>query len=1035
MAGSVVGRLAPGMVLRRWVWILAVLGLALAGAEIPRRATELNLVTAPAVSPDGKAMVFGWLDDIWTAAVTGGEAVRVVADPARDAYPIFSPDGKGIVFSSDRSGAMQVYSIPAGGGEAVRHTWNSEGAELECVSPDGKRAIVRGFRERPGFRGAGLMVVSLDKDERERPLFDAPGDAASWSPDGRRVLFCSGGEQLYRKGYEGSRASHIWEYDLAKGKFEPLVVEPADARFPFWQADGRSFTYLSARTGTLNLWKYDLKSGKSAALTDFHGDGVFARAPSADGSVFIFHRGFALFRLEIGKEAVPLELWTREKVKSAGHFRQKSGGTAGADFTADLKTIVFAAAGDLWLRTAENAAPVRLTETAAAESGVQFSPGGAWLYFLRDDGLEANYFRAKLVGGALAGVRQLTHGGRSKSRLKPSPDGSRLAWVEGTGDIFTSGADGGDVVRAFASWDLPTFDWSPDGKWLAVAAEDRNSNRDIWLAAADGSRPPVDLTRNPAFEGSPRWSPDGRWLVFAARREADGNSRLWKIDLGKDGPGTDADLQRRADRAELLPTGGIEPTRVIWAADSNSLLFQNRQKSDVRLLSVAIADGAVKTLGNARGVPIRTLPDGGLLWRVGQTPAVFAGGKSREFPISLSVRRDRREMAVLAFRRIWRTLGERFYDPAMNGTDWPAMLAKYEPAVAGVRSSRQFDRLVSQLMGELNASHLSFLRTPWGSEKRTPAAEPPTLHPGLIFRDGKADGPLTIARVVDGAPISTLKDAPQAGETVVEISGGPVDGRTPLHRFFQGDAAKSVAFTIRAKSGKERTLEIRSISYARLRQLERERLLKAARQRVEGAGRFAYVPVPDMSLESISAVELEIYRASLSAEGLVLDLRDNGGGREADRLLSFFTQPAHSFTVPRGGPAGYPNARLVHAAWHGPLVVLCNRNTFSNAEIFCHAMKLTGRAPLIGMETAGGVISAVKASIPDAGELQVPFRGWFEIDSGKNLDLNGAKPDFPVALTPADEDAGRDPQLAKALEILAAQVAKAKPLPEPKFRK
>jgi tricorn protease len=135
-------------------------------------------------------------------------------------------------------------------------------------------------------------------------------------------------------------------------------------------------------------------------------------------------------------------------------------------------------------------------------------------------------------------------------------------------------------------------------------------------------------------------------------------------------------------------------------------------------------------------------------------------------------------------------------------------------------------------------------------------------------------------------------------------------------------------------------------------------------------------------------------------------------------MLGMFCQPVHSFTVPRDGPAGYPIDRRSAPAWSKPLGVLCDQNTFSNSEIFCHAVKQIKRAPLVGTATAGGVISAIKTTIPDAGELQVPFRGWFHAGTGENLDLNGAKPDFPVDLTPADEDSGNDPQLEKALEVL-----------------
>jgi tricorn protease len=135
-------------------------------------------------------------------------------------------------------------------------------------------------------------------------------------------------------------------------------------------------------------------------------------------------------------------------------------------------------------------------------------------------------------------------------------------------------------------------------------------------------------------------------------------------------------------------------------------------------------------------------------------------------------------------------------------------------------------------------------------------------------------------------------------------------------------------------------------------------------------------------------------------------------------MLAMFYQPEHSFTIPRDGPKGYPIDRRPLPAWNKPMVILCNEDTFSNAEIFCHAIQHLKRAPLVGIATAGGVISAVKTSIPDMGELQIPFRGWYDATTGENFDSRGAQPDHRVDLTPADEDAGRDPQLDKALELL-----------------
>lgn len=1001
--------------------------LAAAQSQIPTGATEMHGVAAPAVSPDGKSMVFEWINDLWTASTEGGEAIRVEENSARDAHPLFTPDGKRIVFSSERTGSMQVFSIPVGGGNASQHTHQTEGNELQCLSPDGTHAIVRGLRERSGIRAAGLLVIDLTKEGREQRLFDAPGDEASWSPDGTRVLFSTGGEQLYRKGYQGPRASKIWQYEIATDRFECRVAEEMDARGPVWHADGKGFFYQSSRTGTLNLWSQRDEAGDPVQVTHETGDGVFSRVPAADGSTYVFHRGFRLFRLSTAPGATPvaLTLWTRANLADSSRLKETITTTTDADFTTGHDQLVFSAAGELWWKKGPDGEARRLTQTAAAEKDVRFSVDGRWLYFLRDDGLNPNYFRAAFNDGALGEAHPVSNTPRTKTGFKPSPDGKRIAWVEGTGDVICASADGADPRLVFKCWDRPTIDWDPNGRWLAIAAEDRNSNRDIWLGDAEGRRAPLNLTRHPAFEGSPCWSPDGRWLVFSAKRGVGGMSQLWKIDFGRKGLRDDADeaeIQGLADKAKLVNTDGIEPVRTIWTSDSKNLLFQSEKASDRTLHSVNVENGGVKILTAQRGIPIRCTTDGLLLWRVNRTPAILKGSESVMFPISVTLDRSRSEVLTLAFRRIWKTLGERFYDPTMNGTDWEVLREKYEPAAAMSRTSRQFDRTVSQLFGELNASHLSFLRQPWPEEVVKKSNEAATAHPGLVFVDGSEDGPLLIDRVIKGSPAALLPDAPVPGEQVVRIAGEEVTNHTPLHRFLNGSADGSLPMVVRSKEGKERVIEIRCVSYARARFLDMEEKRWQAREKVEKRGEFCYLKVRDMSIKSFMELEVAIYRASLDRRALILDFRDNSGGREADRMLSLFCQPEHSFTVPRDGPEGYPNERRVHAFWSKPLVVLCNENTFSNAEIFCHAMQATKRAPLVGTTTAGGVISAVKVSIPDAGELQVPFRGWFHAGSRRNLDLNGAVPDFPMGLTPADEAQGRDPQLEKALEVLLDRV-------------
>jgi tricorn protease len=104
-------------------------------------------------------------------------------------------------------------------------------------------------------------------------------------------------------------------------------------------------------------------------------------------------------------------------------------------------------------------------------------------------------------------------------------------------------------------------------------------------------------------------------------------------------------------------------------------------------------------------------------------------------------------------------------------------------------------------------------------------------------------------------------------------------------------------------------------------------------------------------------------------------------------------------------------------------VVLCNEKSFSNAEIFSHAIKNLKRGKLVGVTTAGGVISTGSQSIMDFGTIRMPGRGWF-LPDGQDMELNGAVPDYLIWPLPGELPSGNDKQLDKAVQVLLSDVDK-----------
>ncbi|MBB5350617.1 tricorn protease [Haloferula luteola] len=1050
---------------------------------------EIIMTSWPCVSPDGRKVAFEWRDDIWSCSIDGGRATRITAHPARDSYPRFSPDGKTLYFCSTRSGTLQLYSMPVEGGPATQHSFHSEGGTLETISPDGNTALIRGERDEPGFRPQRLIQVDLRRNAPETYLFNTKGNSASWLADGSAVIFCREGEQLYRKGYRGPRASSIWRYDFSTADFTPLVKEEWEARSPLPWPDGNGFYYVSEQDGTFNLWSRKMDGSEDHQLTHFKDDGVMLPALSGDGSTLVFRRGFDLWKFfpQSGDEPVKLNLWQAEDLPDTTKEMREIDGTVDADFSSSGLEIVFRAEGELWTMDTVLREPNRITRTDAREDDAVFSQDSQYIYYAKDDGLECQIWRMKRRHPdefwwqtESFENEQLTFTPAPKSRFSLSPDGQKLAYVEGSGDLMIADADGKNPQILFECWNAPTFDWSPDGEWIVFAAQDQNFNRDIYIVPSDGSRKPFNVSRHPDFEGSPRWSPDGTRIAFTGRRlnnemglfyvnlrldEAVRSTRdLREIEAeaamrddptyqddseSEEEPPPSGELQddptpipsppkkkkrKRipidfdglSERVVRLNTRGIEPKRVMWSGDSESILFQSENSSNDTLYQIEPRPGAkMESIADERGLPIRSEKDGTLYWIVDQSPAVLKKGRLKKYSIDARLLRDRIAHQRLCFRLVWRTLRDRFYDPEMNGLDWNRMLAKYETVAAEAPDSRTFDRVVGMLLGELNASHLTFISEEWPKAWQVDGSEfQQTRHLGIRFQRHGAGDPLTVASVIAGSPAASCQPPVKPGDTIVRINGMRVDSSMPVYRFMNGRMDRRIELVVRDAEQKEHSHSLEPISYEKATLLAEAEVITQNRDEVDqlSDGKLGYIHIARMFWDDFDQFEREIYAAGHGKSGLIIDIRDNGGGFTTDHLLTVLCQPRHAVTIPRDGGPGYPQDRKVYASWHKPLVVLCNQNSYSNAEIFAHAIKTLGRGKLVGVPTAGGVISATRDRILDAGTLRVPFRGWFLPDTGEDMEMNGAVPDYIVWPDPTDQIAGVDKQLEKAVGVLLEDV-------------
>ncbi len=1092
-------------------------------------AVPIQLASAPDLSPDGGQLAFSWRGDIWTVPIGGGTARQLTADPANDDQPKYSPDGKRLAFISDRDGSRQVYLMPAAGGEPERLTYHTEGYSLEEWFPDGQTILVSATRDHFWRHGERFFSISTKPRSGEKPLFDGFGSAGRLSPDGKRLLFVREGTRWWRKGYVGSQAGQVWQYEFATGKFRSIVRDPHGSRHPLWHPDGKSFYYVSGQSGSFNLWQRQLGSAKETQLTEFPDDSVTMACIARNGSVIVFRHLFDFYSFRPGKDKNPQRLVINYNgdVARAPLIRRTLRSATDVSFSKDGLEVAFIAGGDVWVMDTELREPVQITDTAEEERQVLFAPDGSSILFASDSGEQCDIWKATRDQADVYWwqnktftLKKLTNDPETETQLSWSPTGEQIAFVKSRGDFWVMRPDGKGARRVFESWNAPSYDWSPDGKWLVYSQSNNDFNSDIFIAPLDARREPFNLSMHPDNDYGPSWSPDGMMIAFTGRHigeetdifyvylkaaKSEEGSRDRKLEkavekmkkgrkkppasAAKPAPTSKAGTEKSAagkkeepakkkdegeskqaaakpaaakpaapkikpveidfeglrDRIRRVSIPNSRESGLFWSHDSKKLAFTASINAKPGTYTISPPESTTpKLLSSSTGMGPRWLSTGNqILWLSKGVPGTLSGttGQSTSYTFSVRQSIDVGTRFETTFMQCWREMRDNFYDHRHNNRNWDAIYRKYATMAKQAVDGRALSDVVNMMLGELNGSHLGFYYMSRGRRSSVPTStsstgvwRETTAHLGLRF-DPRHKGPgLKVRDVILDGPADKAKSHIEAGETVLSIDGTVVDPAMDLTVVLNGPLDRDITLKVRDAKGKERTVVLRPYTYGQARSALYEMWIRHNQDLVEKAsnGKLGYLHIRGMDMTSFYRFEQELYKVGFEKDGLLIDVRENGGGSTTDRLLTALTQPVHAITVPRGGGRGYPHDRQVYATWHKPITVLCNQNSFSNAEIFSHSIKTLKRGHVVGVTTSGSVISTGGTGIMDTGYLRLPFRGWFLLN-GKDMELNGAEPHYVVWPLPAELPAGKDRQLQKAISVLQADVKKWQQRPSPKL--
>lgn len=367
------------------------------------------------------------------------------------------------------------------------------------------------------------------------------------------------------------------------------------------------------------------------------------------------------------------------------------------------------------------------------------------------------------------------------------------------------------------------------------------------------------------------------------------------------------------------------------------------------------------------------------------------------------------------YNEAWRLQRDQFWTEDMSGVDWQMVHQRYLPLLKRVATRSEFSDLLWEMQGELGTSHAYEMGGDYPRE--------PRYHQGLLGAEFHYDPETTSYRVVHiargdvwdeqvSSPLSRPGINIAVGDRLIAVNGRKVGPDLSPQELLVNQAGNEVLLTFASEPGSApRTVSVKTLhNDTALRYRE---WVETNRQRVHAAtaGRVGYVHIPDMGARGYAEFHRS-YLAEVAREGLIVDVRFNGGGHVSQLLLEKLSRRRLGYDVQRWSePTPYPDESVM-----GPLVALTNEQAGSDGDMFSHAFKLLNLGPLIGKRTWGGVIGInVRDSLVDGGVTTQPeFSFWFQ-DVGWGIENYGTEPTIEVDISPQDYAAGRDPQLERAI--------------------
>jgi tricorn protease len=993
----------------------------------------------PVWSHDGQQIAFAsdryGNFDVFVMNINGGKANRLTYHSAADFPSDFSPDNQSVIFTSSRLDDVQNQQFPSG------------------VLPE-------------------LYTIPADGGRPEQVL-TTPAEFARYDKNGTRLVYHDrkGYEDAFRKHHTSSVTRDIWLYDLNAEEYTQLSSFNGEDRNPVFAPSQNAVYYLSEEKGDFNIFKMDLGTpGQNKMVSSLKNHPVRYLTISDDGLMCFSYNG-ELYTLKEGQQAQKVNIfmaigdrYNPEKIEKV------SGDITEFALSSNGKEIAFIVRGEIFASSVETATTKRITNTPEQERSVSFSPDGRAILYASERNGSWNVYQTKLAreeepyfyASTILNEEPVIETAAEEFQPHYSPDGKEVAYLEERTALKVINLESkksrlimpADRNYSYSDGDQH-YEWSPDSKWFLVNfLQPEQWTAQVGLVSAQGGDI-TDLTQSGFGGYTPRWMMDGKMVMWASNRDGMANvsNRGGELDvyalffdqedydrftlskedyeLLKESEKEDEkeDEKEKEEQKELeINLDNIQDRKVrltrhssrlndaIVSKDGSTLYYlaqfekgydlwqTDLRTKETKLLAKLGANNAGYMAMDKKGEHLFLLASGKV-----HKVAVKSGDK-KGVPINGEMILNEEEERAYLFDHIWRQVDKKFYKKNLHEVSWEFYNKEYQRFLPHINNNYDFMEMLSEMLGELNASHTGARYRPNNETGDQTAAL------GLFFDNAHQGDGLKVAEVMAKSPLDNSDSKVKAGTIIEKIDGEPISAKRNHFMLLNRKAGKKVLLSLYDPESGERWEETtKPISWGAQNQLLYKRWVENCRAMVDelSGGKIGYVHVRGMNDASYRVVIEEVLGKNANKEALVVDTRFNGGGWLHDNLVTFLDGKKYITFMPRGqNLGGEPQGK-----WKKPSIVVMSESNYSDAHMFPFAYKELDIGKLVGMPVPGTGTAVWWESLQNGMVFGIPQVGMVA-NNGDYLENTQLEPDIKVPNEPGKVRQGVDQQLEAAVKEL-----------------